>query len=269
MLTLTFGGATRVMPNYNVMGIAKAALEAGFAISPPISAVTASASTRFRRPGAHACRSGHGRRARDVQLQKGARAAANDCHDRGCRRRRAYLLSDLSNCVTGEIHFVDAGYNVIAMPRPERRKTRPQGRDGEFLSRCGSIRKITRHFRRRCASDLRQGAGHRDRRSARGSALGAISRDQSARHDPLPDPRGRHAGAGILSDHGISRREIPQPPLFPEVRRRVRKADASTNRRIHITPKGSSSGLPMRRTRRGRHGRLTKIVRGLSACKTY
>jgi enoyl-[acyl-carrier protein] reductase I len=30
-----------------------------------------------------------------------------------------YLLSDLSSGVTGEIHYVDAGYNIIAMPRPE------------------------------------------------------------------------------------------------------------------------------------------------------
>ena len=30
-----------------------------------------------------------------------------------------YLLSDLSSCVTGEIHYVDAGYNIISTPRPE------------------------------------------------------------------------------------------------------------------------------------------------------
>ena len=30
-----------------------------------------------------------------------------------------YLLSDLSAGVTGEVHFVDAGYNIISMPRPE------------------------------------------------------------------------------------------------------------------------------------------------------
>jgi enoyl-[acyl-carrier protein] reductase I len=30
-----------------------------------------------------------------------------------------YLLSDLSTGVTGEVHFVDSGYNVIAMPQPE------------------------------------------------------------------------------------------------------------------------------------------------------
>jgi enoyl-[acyl-carrier protein] reductase I len=30
-----------------------------------------------------------------------------------------YLLSDLSEGVTGEVHFVDAGYNIISMPRPD------------------------------------------------------------------------------------------------------------------------------------------------------
>ena len=34
-----------------------------------------------------------------------------------------YLVSDLSTGVTGEIHFVDSGYNVIAMPQPEALKT--------------------------------------------------------------------------------------------------------------------------------------------------
>jgi enoyl-[acyl-carrier protein] reductase I len=34
-----------------------------------------------------------------------------------------YLLSDLSTGVTGEIHFVDSGYNVIAMPHPDALKT--------------------------------------------------------------------------------------------------------------------------------------------------
>jgi enoyl-[acyl-carrier protein] reductase I len=35
-----------------------------------------------------------------------------------------YLLSDLSSGVTGEIHYVDSGYNVISMPRPEELKER-------------------------------------------------------------------------------------------------------------------------------------------------
>ena len=37
-----------------------------------------------------------------------------------------YLLSDLSAGVTGEIHFVDSGYNIISMPRPEALKNRAE-----------------------------------------------------------------------------------------------------------------------------------------------
>jgi enoyl-[acyl-carrier protein] reductase I len=36
-----------------------------------------------------------------------------------------YLLSDLSGGVTGEIHFVDGGYNIISMPRPEDLRVEP------------------------------------------------------------------------------------------------------------------------------------------------
>ncbi len=38
-----------------------------------------------------------------------------------------YLLSDLARAVTGEIHYVDGGYNIISMPRPEALK----GADGD------------------------------------------------------------------------------------------------------------------------------------------
>ena len=43
-----------------------------------------------------------------------------------------YLLSDLSTGVTGDIHFVDSGYNVITMPHPDALKTRtPKSGNGE------------------------------------------------------------------------------------------------------------------------------------------
>jgi enoyl-[acyl-carrier protein] reductase I len=38
-----------------------------------------------------------------------------------------YLLSDLSTAVTGEIHYVDSGYNIVAMPRPETIKETGEG----------------------------------------------------------------------------------------------------------------------------------------------
>ena len=119
LVTLTFGGATRVMPNYNVMGIAKAALEAGVrylaadfgadgirvnAISAgPIrtlaGAVIADARSMYNFQRAHAPLR------RTVTIEDVGGSAL-------------YLLSDLSNGVTGEIHYVDAGYNVISMPHP-------------------------------------------------------------------------------------------------------------------------------------------------------
>jgi enoyl-[acyl-carrier protein] reductase I len=119
LVTLTFGGASRVMPNYNVMGVAKAALESSVrylaadlgkdgirvnAISAgPMrtlaGAVVGDARTVFKWNKAHSPLK------RNVELDHLGGAAL-------------YLLSDLSGGVTGEIHFVDAGYNVIGMPPP-------------------------------------------------------------------------------------------------------------------------------------------------------
>jgi enoyl-[acyl-carrier protein] reductase I len=42
-----------------------------------------------------------------------------------------YLLSDLSSGVTGEVHFVDSGYNVIAMPQPDALKASGTTENGE------------------------------------------------------------------------------------------------------------------------------------------
>ena len=120
LLTLTFGGSTRVMPNYNVMGLAKAALEASVrylacdlgprgirvnALSPgPIRTLAgagiADARSMFAFQAAHAPL----RRALDIDDVGGP---------------ALYLLSDLARGVTGEVHYVDAGYNIISMPRPE------------------------------------------------------------------------------------------------------------------------------------------------------
>jgi enoyl-[acyl-carrier protein] reductase I len=120
MLTLTFGGSTRVMPNYNVMGVAKAALEASVrylaadfgpdnirvnAISAgPIRTLAGAgiADARFM----FSFERAHSPLRRTVTIENVGGAAL-------------YLLSDLSDGVTGEVHFVDAGYNVISMPRPE------------------------------------------------------------------------------------------------------------------------------------------------------
>jgi enoyl-[acyl-carrier protein] reductase I len=120
MITLTFGGSMRVMPNYNVMGVAKAALEASArylasdfgsrgirvnAISAgPIRTLAGSGIGDAR--AMFAFQQKHSPLGRGVTLDELGGSAL-------------YLLSELSGGVTGEIHYVDSGYNIISMPRPE------------------------------------------------------------------------------------------------------------------------------------------------------
>ena len=124
MITLTFGGSMRVMPNYNVMGVAKAALEASVrylasdfgsrgirvnAISAgPVRTLAGSGIGEAR--AMFAFQQKHSPLGRGVTLDELGGSAL-------------YLLSDLSGGVTGEIHYVDSGYNIISMPRPEDLKT--------------------------------------------------------------------------------------------------------------------------------------------------
>ena len=119
MLTLTFGGSTRVVPNYNVMGVAKAALEASVRY---LAADFGPENIRVNAISAGPVRTLAGAGIAD------ARFMFNFQRDHSPLRRTVtidnvgggalYLLSDLSAGVTGEVHFVDAGYNIIAMPRP-------------------------------------------------------------------------------------------------------------------------------------------------------
>ena len=76
MITLTFGGSTRVMPNYNVMGVAKAALEASVRyLASDFGGARHPRQCDFGRAGAHAGGFGHRRRARDVRVPAEAFAA--------------------------------------------------------------------------------------------------------------------------------------------------------------------------------------------------
>jgi len=120
MVTLTYNGGDRAMPNYNVMGVAKAALEASVrylavdfgaqkirvnAISAgPIRTLAGAGITEARFM--FAFQQKHSPLGRGVTLDELGGAGL-------------YLLSDLSTGVTGDIHFVDCGYNVIAMPQPD------------------------------------------------------------------------------------------------------------------------------------------------------
>ncbi|MDP6785928.1 MAG: SDR family oxidoreductase [Rhodospirillales bacterium] len=117
LLTLTFSGSRRVMPSYNVMGVAKAALEASVralavdlgpanirvnALSPgPMRTLAGSAIAGARHILRWAEQNAPLRRTLSLDDVGGA---------------ALYLLSDLSTGVTGETHHADAGYNVIGMP---------------------------------------------------------------------------------------------------------------------------------------------------------
>ena len=119
LLTLTYE-STKVIPNYNVMGVCKSALETSTkylardlgkkgirvnAISAgPIKTLAASAigDAKFL----YKWNENHSFLRRNV-----------DIHDVG--NSALYLLSDLAAGVTGEIHYVDAGYNNVGMPDPK------------------------------------------------------------------------------------------------------------------------------------------------------
>ena len=120
ILTLTYYGAEKVVPHYNVMGVAKAALEASVkylandcgpanvrvnAISAgPIKTLAASGIGDFR----YILRWNelNAPLRRNVTIEDVGGAAL-------------YLLSDLASGVTGEIHYVDAGYNLIGMKQED------------------------------------------------------------------------------------------------------------------------------------------------------
>ncbi len=116
LLTLTYYGAEKVMPHYNVMGVAKAALEASVrylaadlgkgnirvnAISAgPIKTLAASGISDFR----------YILRWNEYNSPLRRTISIDDVGGAGL-----YLLSDLSRGVTGEVHHVDAGYHVVGM----------------------------------------------------------------------------------------------------------------------------------------------------------
>jgi enoyl-[acyl-carrier protein] reductase I len=120
LLTLTYYGAEKWMPHYNVMGVAKAALEASVrylaadlgtknirvnAISSgPIKTLAASAVGDFRY--ILKWNEGNAPLRRNVTTEDVGEAAA-------------YLLSDMSRAVTGEVHHVDAGYHIVGMKHPD------------------------------------------------------------------------------------------------------------------------------------------------------
>jgi enoyl-[acyl-carrier protein] reductase I len=120
LITLTFEGSNRVTPNYNVMGVAKAALESAVrylandlgpdqirvnAISPgPMKTLAGSAIGGARKTFRHTEENAPMRSNATLESVGGT---------------AVYLCSDFAACTTGEVIKVDGGYHVLGMPQPE------------------------------------------------------------------------------------------------------------------------------------------------------
>ena len=117
MVTLTYLGAQRVMPSYNVMGVAKAALEASVRY---LAADLGKDNIRVNAISAGPMRTLAGSAVGDARMVF-KWAKSNSPLKRSVELNHVggaalYLLSDLAGGVTGEVHFVDAGFNVVGMP---------------------------------------------------------------------------------------------------------------------------------------------------------
>ena len=120
MVTLTYGGATRVVPSYNVMGVAKAALEASVRY---LAADLGPQGIRVNAISAGPMRTLSGAGVSDARVifnHQGLNAPLRRTpHLDEVGGSALYLLSDMGGAVTGEVHFVDCGYNVVSMPSLE------------------------------------------------------------------------------------------------------------------------------------------------------
>jgi enoyl-[acyl-carrier protein] reductase I len=135
LLTLTYGGATRWVPSYNVMGVAKAALEASVRY---LAADLGPSGIRVNALSAGPMRTLAGSGVSDARL------IFNYQRDHAPLRRTPtldevggaglYLLSPLSGAVTGEVHFVDCGYSQVSMPTLDSLKTLERGGAGSPAS---------------------------------------------------------------------------------------------------------------------------------------
>jgi enoyl-[acyl-carrier protein] reductase I len=116
ILTLTYYGSVKAVPNYNVMGIAKAALEAAVRYLSldlgekgiRVNAISAGPIKTLAASGVSGMRDLLGAAADRAPLRRNV-----STHDVG--GASLYLLSDLSAGVTGEVHYVDAGFSITAM----------------------------------------------------------------------------------------------------------------------------------------------------------
>ena len=118
LVTLSFYGANKVMPNYNVMGVAKAALETSVKY---LSVDLGDQNVRVNAISAGPMRTLAGAaiaNARDVFKYTSENSSLKrnvNLDELG--NSALYLVSDLSSAITGEVHYVDCGFNIIGMPK--------------------------------------------------------------------------------------------------------------------------------------------------------
>jgi enoyl-[acyl-carrier protein] reductase I len=126
LLTLTYYGSVKVAPNYNMMGVAKAALESATRymardFGPQgirVNAISAGPLRTLAAMGITGFREMHRNFAEMAPMHENI-----TIEDVG--NAALYLCSDMSAHVTGEIHYVDSGYNIMAAPEPDARKDNP------------------------------------------------------------------------------------------------------------------------------------------------
>ena len=117
MITLTYLGSERTIPNYNVMGVAKAALEASTRyiardLGPQGIRVNALSAGPIKTLAAAGISSGR----HMFSYNKKASPLRDDTDPRGVAGAALYLLSDLGASCTGETHHVDGGFHIVGMP---------------------------------------------------------------------------------------------------------------------------------------------------------
>jgi enoyl-[acyl-carrier protein] reductase I len=119
-VTLSYYGAEKAMPNYNVMGVAKAALEASVRylaadLGPDGIRVNAISAGPMRTLAGAVI--GSARTTFKYNVMTAPLRRSVELEELG--GTALYLLSDLSGAVTGEVHYVDCGFNAVGMPMPD------------------------------------------------------------------------------------------------------------------------------------------------------